>query len=197
VNGKTGWTFVWAALVSAMVGAVTVLLTHGLLMTRIAAILTVLALGVCAIVLLMRKIAPLVFWNEEMAVLLLIRAWRIEAQSARLLRSVPLGIDLSHSGKKVLQAMSEQLGTKRGRRLDFVVHRPVDDNPTCAGFVTSRSSFAGFSSRKRIEELSEAVFQDATVLESAMQASYPHTPIDRAGLQDLQMILTGGTAIAK
>jgi hypothetical protein len=196
VNGKTGWNLVWAALVSAVVTAITVLLTDGSFMTRTAATLTILALGASATVLLLRKTDTLVFWNEEKGVLLVVRAWHVEAQSARLLRSVPLGIDLSYSGKKVLQAMSEQLAKERGSRLDFVVHRPVDDNLTCAGFVTSRSRFTGFSTRKRIEELCDAVFQDAAVLESAMQASYPHTPINRAGLEDLRMILTGGTAIA-
>ncbi|MHA2081163.1 MAG: hypothetical protein ACW99H_08475, partial [Candidatus Thorarchaeota archaeon] len=48
---------------------------------------------------------PNVLWDEQRGFIAIIRPWRVELCAARLLGSVPLGIDLSHSARKVLQAM--------------------------------------------------------------------------------------------
>jgi hypothetical protein len=61
--------------------------------------------------------------------------------------------------------------------------------------MASRRKLVGVSSKKAIENLCDAVFEDSTILESAMRASYPHTPIDRARLEDLRAMMTGGTAV--
>ena len=43
-----------------------------------------------------------------------------------------------------------------------------------------------------IRRLAEKVFDDVTTLESAMRSSYPHTPVERAGLYEMQLVNTGG-----
>lgn len=191
----SNWTYLWVVLVSILCSSVLILLTSRLLLTRAIALVTIFSVGLCGYVLLFWKSAPEVFWDEELGVLLLLGLWNAEARAVRLLRSVPIGIDVSYSAKKVMQAMNERLVKSSDSRLDFVVHRPVGNSSTRAGFIVIRTRFIGLLSRKRVNDLCSKVFEDATILESAMRSSYPHTPVDRGDLEDVRMIMTGGSSL--
>ncbi len=191
----THWLLLWVLLVSVAASSLVVVVTAETLALRIIALATIAVVGMCSYVLLFRKSTPQIFWDEEMGILLLFGVWNVEARAARLLRSVPIGIDVSYSAKKVMQAMSERLPKSGNCRLDFVVHRPVGNSSTRAGFIVARSKFIGLLSKKRVNDLCDSVFQDATVLESAMRSSYPHTPVERGELEDVRMIMTGGTSV--
>ena len=62
---------------------------------------------------------PDVFWDKERGITSILRFWTVEVSSARLLSSVPIGIDLSHSGKKVLQSMYTRFSNETGGNLVF------------------------------------------------------------------------------
>ena len=191
----TNRTLLWVLLLSIFASSIMVVITVEALVLRVIAFTTIAVVVMCSYLLLFRKSTPHIFWDREMGVLLVFGLWYAEARAARLLRSVPIGIDVSYSAKRVMQAMSERLAKSGDSRLDFVVHRPVGNSSTRAGFIVTRSKFIGLLSRKRLNDLYDSVFQDATILESAMRSSYPHTPVERGELEDLRMIMTGGTSV--
>jgi hypothetical protein len=133
-----------------------------------------------------------VFWDEATSILAIRRNWTVEVQAGCLLTSVPLGIDVSHAAKQVLRAVSEQFGKESQCEVRFFVCRPLDDNSTLAGMQVVRRSLRFWNGTYRIKRLAEKVFDDVTTLESAMRSSYPHTPVERAGLYEMQLVNTGG-----
>lgn len=135
---------------------------------------------------------PGVLWNDSDGVLMLVRPWRVEACAARLMTSVPLGIDLTRSAGKVLQSMHPTMLGDRNGTLRFFVCRPLGQGPTRAGIIVMRTKCRLGNSTKRSRELSDRVLQDATILESAMKAAYPHMPIEKADLADVMMVIQGG-----
>ena len=64
---------------------------------------------------------PNVLWDEERGFIATIRPWSVEICAARIFGSVPLGIDLSHSAKKVLQAMHSRFENEEGGTLVFFI----------------------------------------------------------------------------
>jgi hypothetical protein len=76
----------------------------------------------------------------------------------------------------------------------FFVYRPVSRDSTRVGMICSRKSWLA-GGKNQVENLRSLVHEDATILESAMRASYPHTPVVRAELGELRMIASGGTAV--
>ena len=133
-----------------------------------------------------------VFWDESTGTMAIRRNWTVEVQAGCLLTSVPLGIDVSHAAKQVLRAMSEQFKKQSQCEVRFFVCRPLDDNSTLAGMQVVRRSLRFWDGAGMIRRLAEKVFDDVTTLESAMRSSYPHTPVERAGLYEMQLVNTGG-----
>jgi hypothetical protein len=133
-----------------------------------------------------------VFWDEATGTMAICRNWTVEVQAGCLLSSVPLGIDVSHAAKQVLRAMSEQFRKESQCEVRFFVCRPLDDNSTLAGLQVVRRSLRFWNGVRIIRSLAEKVFDDVTTLESAMRSSYPHTPVERAGLYEMQLVNTGG-----
>jgi hypothetical protein len=133
-----------------------------------------------------------VFWDEATGTMAICRNWTVEVQAGCLLSSVPLGIDVSHAAKQVLRAMSEQFRKESQCEVRFFVCRPLDDNSTLAGMQVVRRSLRFWNGVRIIRSLAEKVFDDVTTLESAMRSSYPHTPVERAGLYEMQLVNTGG-----
>ncbi len=133
-----------------------------------------------------------VLWDEATGIMAILRSWTVEVQAGCLLSSVPLGIDVSHSAKKVLKAMSEQFAKENQCELRFFVCRPLGNNSTLAGMQVVRRSLRLMNGANVAKKLSEKVYDDVTTLESAMRSSYPHTPIDRAGLYEMRLVNTGG-----
>ena len=131
-------------------------------------------------------------WDESRGILGALYSKTIDVSSARLFDSVPQGIDLSHNSAKVLGAMNVRFEDEPGCTLDFVVCRPLKQGPTRVGFLVKRNGIRIPDSHKKLESLSEVIVSDAQILESAMRAAYPHTPIRTAELQDLLLIQTGG-----
>jgi hypothetical protein len=116
----------------------------------------------------------------------------VEVCAARLLGSVPLGIDLSHSAKKVLQAMHSRFLSEEGGTLMFFISRPMGDGMTKVGMLVKRSALRLPSLLSRVDQLGKLLVTDAMILESSMRAAYPHLPVERAEKQDLLMVNKGG-----
>ncbi|MHA1949866.1 MAG: hypothetical protein ACXAAO_15820 [Candidatus Thorarchaeota archaeon] len=133
-----------------------------------------------------------VLWDEGQSIMAILRPWTVEVQAACILTSVPLGIDVSFSAFRVLKAMSERFKKENQCEVRFFVSRPLGNSSTIVGMQVVRRSLRLMNGAWTIKRLSEKVFDDVTTLESAMRASYPHTPVQRAGLTSLQMINSGG-----
>ncbi|MDF1541031.1 MAG: hypothetical protein P1Q69_19195 [Candidatus Thorarchaeota archaeon] len=138
---------------------------------------------------------PKVLWDANRGILGVIRSRGVEANALRLIRSVPLGIDLSHSANKVLSAMSIRYQDEPGGFLEFIVHRPLGSSGTKVGFIVSRKGIRLPSGLRRLAILSDKLLEDAFVLEAAMRAAYPHTPIDSAEVEEIEIIRRGGVEL--
>jgi hypothetical protein len=135
---------------------------------------------------------PVILWDEQRGFIATIRHWRVELCAARLFGSVPLGIDLSHSATKVLQAMHTRFENEKGGILTFFITRPIGNDLTKVGMLVRRSSLRLPHARSKVEHLSKLMVADIMILESAMRAAYPHLPIERAEKQDILIVNTGG-----
>ncbi|MFW9920311.1 MAG: hypothetical protein ACFFED_11975 [Candidatus Thorarchaeota archaeon] len=132
------------------------------------------------------------YWDDSRHVLSIIRRWKVEVTALRLFQSVPLGIDLSHSANKVLSSMRSRYQGEPDGTLQWVVCRPLGSSKTRVGFMVSRQGTRLPTGIRRMELLSDMVLEDAFVLESAMRAAYPHTPIVDASVEDIELIRRGG-----
>ncbi|MHA2379618.1 MAG: hypothetical protein ACXADS_10085 [Candidatus Thorarchaeota archaeon] len=150
-----------------------------------------LVLGALVAYLLIRS-PKTVLWDEGQGIMAILRPWTVEVQAACMLTSVPLGIDLSHSANRVLKAMAERFKKESQCEVRFFVSRPLGNSSTIVGMQVVRRSLRWMNGARMIKKLSEKVFDDVTTLESAMRSSYPHTPVQRAGLNAVQMINSGG-----
>ncbi|MFW9786419.1 MAG: hypothetical protein ACFFE2_07105 [Candidatus Thorarchaeota archaeon] len=135
---------------------------------------------------------PKVLWDEQRGFVAIIRPWHLEICAARLLGSVPLGIDLSHSARKVLQAMHIRFENEAGGTLVFFINRPVGNESTKVGMLIRRRVLRLPYTRSKVEKLSMLMLADIMILESSMRAAYPHLPVERAEKQDILMVNTGG-----
>ena len=135
---------------------------------------------------------PNVLWDDQQGFVSIIRPWRVELCAARLLGSVPLGIDLSHSANKVLQAMYTRFENEEGGTLVFFINRPVGNESTKVGMLVRRSSLRLPNTKSKLEKLSKLMLADIMILESSMRAAYPHLPVERAERQDILIVNTGG-----
>lgn len=135
---------------------------------------------------------PTVLWDDEKGFVAIIRPWRVEICAARLLGSVPLGIDLSHSASKVLQAMHTRFENEKGGTLVFFINRPLGVESTKIGLLVRRSAVRLPNIRSPLEKLTKLMLADIMILESSMRAAYPHLPVVEAKKQDILMANTGG-----
>ncbi|TFG34592.1 hypothetical protein EU527_02490 [Candidatus Thorarchaeota archaeon] len=135
---------------------------------------------------------PTVYWDERKGIFAIFRFWSIEVNSARLLASVPIGIDLSHSAKKVLQAMYTRFQNESGGELVFFIIRPLGNQSTKIGFLVRRRGLRLWNGIKHVEDLSKQLGTDIAILERVMRAAYPHLPVTTASLQDIVKATTGG-----
>ena len=135
---------------------------------------------------------PNVLWDEQRGFGATIRPWHVELSAARLLGSVPLGIDLSHSARKVLQAMHTRFENEGGGTLVFFITRPIANELTKVGMLVRRRALRLPNTRTKLEQLSKLMMADIMILESAMRAAYPHLPVVRAEKQDILIVNTGG-----
>jgi hypothetical protein len=136
--------------------------------------------------------SPRVLWDAERGIMATIRTWQVEVCAARLLGSVPLGIDLSHSARKVLQAMHSRFLNEEGGTLLFFISRPLGDGMTKVGLLVRRSAFRLSSLAPKLDQLTKLLMADVMILESAMRAAYPHLPVERAEKHDILMVNKGG-----
>ena len=135
---------------------------------------------------------PNVLWDDERGFVAIIRPWWVEVCAARLLGSVPLGIDLSHSARKVLQAMHTRFESEEGGNLVFFINRPIGDASTKVGMLVRRNALRIPNTQSPLERLTKLMSTDIMILESSMRAAYPHLPVERAKRQDILMVNTGG-----
>lgn len=123
-----------------------------------------------------------VLWNNSTGVLATVTPLTVEVCAARLMTSVPLGIDLSHSAERVLEAMTIRFKEAKRTELRFFVCRPLGRGVTRVGMSVVRQALKTRRVESVIENLSEKVVDDVMILESALRAAYPHMPVARAGL---------------
>ena len=133
-----------------------------------------------------------IYWDENRGILAIIRFWSVETISARILASVPIGIDLSHSAKKVLQSMYTRFINEPGGELVFFITRPLGNESSKIGFIVRRRGFRFWNGLSRIEKLSKKLTTDTAILERAMRAAYPHLPVELASFEIICRVATGG-----
>ncbi|MFW9767605.1 MAG: hypothetical protein ACFFF9_12505 [Candidatus Thorarchaeota archaeon] len=159
----------------------------------IALIGTGLVIYVYTFILDMRSIeSPRVLWDDARGIMATVRPWQVEVCAARLLGSVPLGIDLSHSARKVLQAMHSRFLNEEGGSLLFFISRPMGDGTTKVGLLVRRTAFRLPSLVPKLDHLVQLLMADVMILEGAMRAAYPHLPVERAEKQDILIVNKGG-----
>ncbi len=133
-----------------------------------------------------------IYWDDIRGIFSIFSFWSVEIISARLLGSVPIGIDLSHSGRKVLQSMYTRFLNEPNGELVFFIVRPLGNEPTKIGFLVKRRTLRLWNGFDRVEKISKNLTTDAIILERAMRASYPHLPVEVASFQDIIKVTTGG-----
>jgi hypothetical protein len=156
------------------------------------------AVGIAASFLLLalylkRHVALRVLWHEQDGVLSVTRSWIIEASIALLFTRIPIGIDLSKSAGPVLTSMNTRFAkSKIPAELRFFVCRPLTNQMTIAGFMVTRK-FLRFKGKTLTEKLRKILVEDRDVLDGILRAMYHHVPIVPAHLDQMIMILSGGT----
>lgn len=133
-----------------------------------------------------------VYWDEKRGLAAIFRPWTVEVSSAKLLASVPIGIDLSHSGKKVLQSMYSRFSNEIGGTLVFFITRPMGNQSTKIGFLVRRRGLRLWNGFKTIDSLAKKLVTDTMILERSMRAAYPHLPVEEAGFEAILKATTGG-----
>ena len=148
--------------------------------------------GVSLILLQINVPRPEVFWDRERKLAAILRPWTVEVCSARLLASVPIGIDLSHSGNKVLRAMYTQYSNKAGGTVVFFITRPMGHQTTKIGFLVRRRGLRLWNGMQQINRLKKELVADILILERSMRSSYPHLPVMDAEFEEIMKATTGG-----
>lgn len=148
--------------------------------------------GLSLVLLFTNKIQPEVYWDKDRNLVTILRAWTVEVCSARLLSSVPIGIDLSHSGKKVLQAMHTRFKNKTGGTLVFFIIRPKGNESTKIGFLVRRRGLRIWNGIEVANRIAKKLVADALILESSMRSAYPHLPVEIASFDDILKSTAGG-----
>ena len=142
--------------------------------------------GIVLILLLFNIPTPDVFWDKER------RLAAIEVCSARLLASVPIGIDLSHSGNSVLRAMHTRYLDKAGGAVVFFITRSMGNQSTRIGFLVRRRGLRLWNGMQQVDRLTKKLVADIMILERSMRAAYPHLPVKEAEFEDILKVTTGG-----
>ena len=135
---------------------------------------------------------PDVFWDKERSLAAILRPWTVEVSSARLLTSVPIGIDLSYSGERVLQSMYTRFLDKAGGTLVFFITRPMVNQSTKIGFLVRRRGLRLWNGMQMVDRLAKKLAVDILILERSMRAAYPHLPVEIARFEDILKVTTGG-----
>ncbi len=133
-----------------------------------------------------------VYWDESRGLAAIFHPWTVEVSSARLLASVPIGIDLSHSGKKVLQSMYSRFSNETGGTIVFFITRPMGNQSTKIGFLVRRRGLRLWNGFRTIDSLAKKLVTDTMILERSMRAAYPHLPVEEAGFDDILKATAGG-----
>lgn len=148
--------------------------------------------GLSLILLLTNVSHPEVYWDKDRNLVTILRSWTVEVCSARILSSVPIGIDLSHSGKKVLQAMHTRFKNKSGGTLVFFIIRPKGNESTKIGFLARRRGLRLWNGIQSIDRLGNQLVADTMILESSMRSAYPHLPVEIASFEEILKTTAGG-----
>ena len=148
--------------------------------------------GLSLILLFTNLPQPEVYWDKNRNLVSILRAWTVEVCSARLLSSVPIGIDLSHSGEKVLQAMHTRFKNKTGGSLVFFIIRPKGNESTKIGFLVRRRGLRLWNGIQVADRLVKQLVADTLILESSMRSAYPHLPVEIASFEDVLKTTAGG-----
>jgi hypothetical protein len=133
-----------------------------------------------------------VLWDEGQGIASIIRAWTVEVACAKVLSSVPIGIDLSHSGRKVLQSMYTRFSNCPGGILVFFINRPLNNDATRVGYLVKRRELKLWNGLNQANSLRKTIAADVMILERSMRAAYPHLPVESATLHDVIAAETGG-----
>jgi hypothetical protein len=185
----------WATVLGIATGWIILLTISQTSTETLLAIVGLGSLGLLLIVLIFGGGEPSIQWNEEIGVMLSHKRWVTEISAASIFTSVPLSIDVSHAGSRVLRAMSTRMKDKRGGEVRFFVCRPLEIGPTTVGYTVVRRTPRHLLTARRLRKMADTVFADNSILESAMRAAYPHTPIRRANRHELAGLSYGGIGV--
>ncbi|MBE0525916.1 MAG: hypothetical protein IH631_03175, partial [Candidatus Thorarchaeota archaeon] len=151
--------------------------------------------GLSLVLLLTNSSQPEVYWDKDRNLVTILRSWTVEVCSARILSSVPIGIDLSHSGEKVLQAMHTRFKNKTGGTLVFFIIRPKGNESTKIGFLVRRRGLRLWNGISSVDRLVKQLVADSMILESSMRSAYPHLPVEIASFEEVLKTTAGGIVI--
>ena len=195
MNFANSHLFRWGVAAGLSAGWVILFMVSQTVADTLVAIAGLTSLSLLLIILISGGGNPVIQWNEEYGVMLSHRRWITEASAASVFTSVPLNIDVSHAGSRVLRALSTRMKDKRGGEVRFFVCRPLDTGPTTVGYVVVRRTLRHLLTTRRIRQIADTVFEDNSILEGAMRAAYPHTPIRRAKQNELVGLNYGGVGV--
>ncbi|MFX0054588.1 MAG: hypothetical protein ACFFAX_12400 [Promethearchaeota archaeon] len=185
------WEIRWIGLSTLILGAVLGIWMYWGNLEVLLSLVTIISVGF--VVLSWRNYQPpLIVWDDQRGVLAILWPFTLEVIAGRLMTSVPIGLDLSHSASKVLRALHARYDGKKNGEVRFFICRPAGDGITRAGMLVARRGIRFLDGIKKASSIADEIVADATVLESSMRAAYPHMPIDLAGLDDLLMVTSGG-----
>ncbi|MFW9888747.1 MAG: hypothetical protein ACFFER_11215 [Candidatus Thorarchaeota archaeon] len=185
------WEIRWIGLSALMLSAILGIWLFWGTMEVLLSLITIVSLGLLALSWRTNE-PPFIVWDDQRGVLAILRSFTLEVVAGRLMTSVPIGLDLSHSASKVLRALHTRYDEKRNGDVRFFLCRPVGDGITRAGMLVARRGIRFLDGIKKASSIADEIATDAAVLESSMRAAYPHMPIDPAGLDDLLMVTSGG-----
>ncbi|MFX1260649.1 MAG: hypothetical protein ACFFAZ_01045 [Promethearchaeota archaeon] len=185
------WEIRWIGLGTLILGAILGIWVSWGNMDVLLSLITIVSAGLLALSWRNNQ-QPLIVWDDQRGVLAILRPFTLEVLAGRLMTSVPIGLDLSHSASKVLRALHARYDGKKNGEVRFFLCRPAGDGITRAGMLVARRGIRFLDGIKRASSIADEIVTDAAVLESSMRAAYPHMPIDLAGLDDLLMVTSGG-----
>jgi hypothetical protein len=167
-------------------------------------IMGMVALGILVWVAMSRGGPQMAAWDSDRGVMALFHPWSVEVIGACVITSVPLGLDLTHSGRRALQMLDVYLEEEEDDipravetlrvQIRFFVTRPLGRGPTKVGMMVSRKT-PRIPGARRVERVADQVMEGVQVIEGALRSAYPHTPVSRASPDDLLIVMNGGILV--
>ncbi|TXT55236.1 MAG: hypothetical protein BAJATHORv1_40146 [Candidatus Thorarchaeota archaeon] len=183
--------YFWSFVTGSLVGFVLYVFLNQTIFDVVIGVMGI-GIGIGIILLWTQLFKAKIMWSETHGCLAINRKYTVDVYAGCIMTSVPLGIDLSRSARKVLRAIATRMKNDIDCEISFFVIRPVHKFQTRVGLLVSRNTFRLVNGLTQSDSLLKQLNQDVMTLESALRAAYPHTPVERASADDLLLVTTGG-----